>query len=99
MSLSLKFQGITHTQDFTTMWAEVASIEDTSVLSDTTHTATIPRTSTPTPTTSRIRSRVSTGASVASSGVVSYRIPSPAKKRKFMTDPIDEAIENAKKGK
>ena len=38
------------------------------------------------------------GAAIASSGVLHYEQPSPTKKRRFIKDPIDEAIERAKKG-
>ena len=38
------------------------------------------------------------GAAIASAGVLQYEQPSPAKKRRFIKDPIDEAIERAKKG-
>ncbi len=37
-----------------------------------------------------------TGASVVSSGVIGYDKPSPSIRRRFMTDILDEGIENAK---
>ena len=54
----------------------------------------------PTPSTSisTVTPKRKSGAFVASQGALTFDQPSPSKKRKFMTDALDEAIERGKKG-
>lgn len=86
---STNFVGITASFDFVAKWSEVVrkekSPETALRQSDASRSTTV--------------STTTTGASIASRGVLDFEQPSPSKKRKFMTDPIDGAIERAKKGK
>ncbi len=81
---STNFIGIDDSFNFVPKWEEVAQTgnDDDSTLNEDSKS-----------TTTR-----TTGASVVSSGVVGYDKPSPSKRRRFMTDVLDEGIERAKKG-
>ena len=79
--------GISSSFDFVAKWNEIVDTVD----SPETTSSVAAKSVTP-PMTAR------TGASVASRGVLSYDQPSPSKKRKYMTNSIDEAIERAKIG-
>lgn len=83
---STNFVGVDRSSDFVSKWDELTR---TGKLCESAPSGASKSTTTPT----------RTGASVVSRGVLSYDKPSPSKRRKYMTDTLDEAIERAKKGK
>ena len=82
---STKFVGISSSLDFVAKWSELTDVEESSETTTSDKSATPPVAAT-------------TGASCASRGVLAYDQPSPSKKRKYMTNALDDAIERAKIG-
>ena len=88
------FMGIVSSYDLVAKWNELEESHSIDLPLESTPSDATPSTLSKTTTTPR-----RTGATtVASRGVLTCDQPSPSKKRKYMTDVLDEAIERSKKG-
>lgn len=103
--VSTNFIGIDDSSNFVSKWDELVesgklcnSAPSTALSSPSTPSYSASITNTPSAALSTT-TPVRTGVSLVSRGVVSYDKTPPSKRRKFMMDTLDEAIEKAKKGK